>query len=201
MGPGRSGTTFIWTLLRELGYTTEPEGYPDRAMFEIMRYPDVMARLDKGEIEWPQVIKHLGGFCHNLNSHIDKYDWKIKHIFFCLRKLDRSIELRFEKEIVGHKMLEISKLEFNSLNLEAKKLRMKDILLQETGAGLYNLIERDHPFTVVRFPKSILDMQYCYDLLAPVCDLGPSFEEKWSAANGKWGEGTRDDHYEEEDTG
>ena len=31
------------------------------------------------------------------------------------------------------------------------------------GKGLMQLIERDHPFTIVRLPRSIKDAEYCYD--------------------------------------
>ena len=66
-GTGDSGTTFIWAMLRELGYTTDPTGI-DRPCFELLRYDSLRPKLESGELEWPQVVKHLGGFCYNLRA-------------------------------------------------------------------------------------------------------------------------------------
>lgn len=153
MGPGRCGSTFLFYLLKELGLDTGP--HP-----EFLRWERTVEKLNRKEkVEFPTIIKHLGGFCLNLNDHIDRFGWSIKHIFFCLRRFEACLNSR-----VGMTMRRTRKSREEATEI------MMDEIPHTVGMGLFNLIERDHPFTVIRFPRSAQDPEYCYNKLSPILE-------------------------------
>ncbi len=150
MGVGGCGSGFIWNLLGRCGLETH-------GINEWMRHSGIRTAIKEKRADsfpQPKVIKHLGGFLNNLNHHIDTLNWEVEHIFFCVaseplqlnaykrRRKDRSVE--FDEE-------EYRQRYYNGL-----------------GKGLAQLIERDHPFTMVRCPRTIKDPVYCYDQLRKV---------------------------------
>lgn len=202
MGPGCSGTTFMWSLMKGLGYQTEPVGIEaNRQTPEVLRYSDTFKGIKDGTIEAPKVIKHLGGFCYNLNEHIDTFNWNVEHIFFCLRRLENSIERRNKKGLSA-KMLDVDKKEFSASTEEHKQDILTQELFKMVGAGIFNLIQRDHPFTIIRFPKSIIDANYCWGKTYPVHHLDfNKFNVVWEKTRRvNWGGeiGVQPRHYEEE---
>lgn len=151
MGVGACGSNFLWGLLGACGFET-------KGINEFMRHGGVREAIKEGrEIEFPEVIKHLGGFMVNLNEHIDRHNWEIKHIFLCMSSLD--YQLHKYKKRRGYSTEEATERYAKGL-----------------GQGLIQLVERDHPFTIVHSPRSILDPEYCYSKVNVV--LGDmSYEE------------------------
>ncbi|MCI0558387.1 MAG: hypothetical protein MN733_07815 [Nitrososphaera sp.] len=146
MGAGGCGSGFILGLLRACGLETGPHN-------EFMRASGIRDKLKAGvdpkTIWTPKVIKHLGGFLVNLNQHIDRHGWEVQHIFFAVASYNlqmRAYQRRQNKTLV-----------------EADQ-QYKDGL----ASAMLQLIERDHPFSMVRCPRSILDVEYCYDKLKVV---------------------------------
>ncbi len=146
MGVGGCGSSFLWGILGDCGLKT-------LGINEWMRYSGVRDAVAAGtvdEMEFPKVIKHLGGFICNLNEHIDRHKWEVEHIFFAVASFDMQIDAYMKR-----------KREYDREKYEA---RYRNGL----GQGLIQLIERDHPFTMVRCPRSILDSEYCYEKLKVV---------------------------------
>lgn len=102
----------------------------------------------------PKVIKHNGGFLHNLNTHIKNYQWEVEHVFFAVATLDLAMDIQKER-------LKRRERPFD-YNYELERYYGK------LGRGLAQLAEADYPFTIVRCPTSILDVGYCYNQLKVV---------------------------------
>jgi hypothetical protein len=156
MGVGGCGSGFIWNVLRRCGLETT-------AHREWMRYSGVRTAIKEGaqlDFPSPKVIKHLGGFLTNLNHHLDTMDWEVEHIFFCVAS--------YELQLHSYK-----KRSHGQYDREEYIKRYE----QRIGKGLIQLIDRDHPFTMVRCPRTIKDPVYCYNKLKVV--LGDTTYEEF----------------------
>ncbi|GAG14434.1 unnamed protein product [marine sediment metagenome] len=156
MGVGGCGSSFLWGLLGDCGLET-------LGINEWMRWSGIRRAHREGtvdQMEYPKVIKHLGGFLTNLNLHIDQNHWEIEHIFFAVSSYDCQIRETVERRALQRRHLGKSKEQL----IEAAK-RDYEVSL---GKGLIQLIERDHPFTMVRLPRSIKDPKYLYRQLRVV---------------------------------
>jgi hypothetical protein len=170
MGPGRCGSTFLWELFRELEFDTGP--HP-----EFLRWEDTKDKIKRNEeVIYPRVIKHLGGFCMRLNEHIDENDWGVEHIFFCLRSLKPCAS---SKAVMQHNRSP----NYYISKEEAKKEAERE-LPYTVGMGLLQIVERDHPFTMIKFPNSALDPEYCLEKLQVVLKgmRFDYFEKRWRKA-------------------
>jgi hypothetical protein len=144
MGTGGCGSGFIWHMLKDCGLETTNHQ-------EWIRYGGIIHAEDPTVYPAPKVIKHNGGFLCNLNTHLDNYQWEVEHIFFAVAKIDLAMRIQKTR-------FRLTRREFN-YDHELERYYTK------LGRGLDQLVERDHPFTVVQCPASILDPQYCYDKL------------------------------------
>jgi hypothetical protein len=154
-GVGGCGSSFIWSLLGACGFSTG-------GINEYMRHSGIRDAIKRGtadDWEFPRVIKHLGGFMSNLNEHVDRHHWEVDHVFLCMNLYDLQMKKYYSR---GRVPLD---------QREAKQRQYEESL----GRVLIQLNERDYSFTVVRCPRSIKDVQYCYDKLKAVLDL--TFEE------------------------
>lgn len=144
MGVGGCGSGFIWNVLRRCGLDTTEHR-------EWMRHSGIRTALKTGraaDFPTPKVIKHLGGFLTNLNEHLDTLNWEVEHVFFCVASFD--LQLRSYKR----------------RNREAwDREKIVEKYQRALGMGLIQLIERDHPFSLVRCPRSIREPEYCYEKL------------------------------------
>lgn len=147
MGVGGCGSSFLWGMLRACGLETYD-------INEWVRHSGIRTSPDPINFPSPKVIKHLGGFLTNLNHHIDMYQWDVEHVFFATASLE--LQMRTQKRRMQNRTAEFD-LETEMVNYHEK-----------LGRGMVQLIERDHPFTVVRCPRSITDPQYLYDRLKVV---------------------------------
>lgn len=199
-GSGLCGTTWLWGLMKELGYTTEPTGI-ETPTYELMRNKTLVGQIEDGRREWPDVIKHLGGFSLNLNEHVDRHGWKVKHIFLILRRLDKSVGRRVSApRHLTHKSLGVPFEDYKKMSKDEKGARMREILINGAGSAIFNFIERDHDFTVVRYPKAAVDPTYCYQKVRPVLPIHmqfDAFQEAWNRSIRR-GNGVRPRHFEEE---
>lgn len=197
-GNGVGGTTWLWWLFHELGFTTSPEGV-DAHTYELLRNKGLVKRITKGELEWPQVIKHLGGFLMNMNIHVDTHEWEVQHVFMILRKLDSAIASRRRRPSkIKPASMGVSKEEFDKMTWDQREEKMKARLVDGVGSGVFQVIERDYPFTVLRFPRAAIDVEYCYQKLSPVIMRDfEKFEKAWESAR-RQGEGIAPRHFNEE---
>jgi len=198
-GSGISGTTWMWWLMKELGYTTQPTG-TDTLTYELLKHKRLVSEIVKGEREWPEVVKHLGGFLKHMNQHIDEHGWDVDHVFVMIRKMEASIDSRRSQGNLTHGSLGIPRKEFKSLHQALRDDMMKEVLKSDMGSCIYNLIERDHPFTIIRYPRAAVDRVYCWDQMREA--LGDRV--KWEAFIDAWeqsrrcGEGIQKRHFIEE---
>jgi hypothetical protein len=162
MGTGGCGSGFVWNLLKRCGLeTTECR--------EWIRQGGIVSSKDPSNFPAPKVIKHLGGFLCNLNSHMDNYGWEVEHIFFCTATVDLAMAIQRGR-------MKRRKVAFDH-DVELERYYTK------LGKGMGQLLERDYPFTIVRCPTSIKDPQYCYDKLKVVLN-GVTYEEFSEAHSG-----------------
>ena len=148
MGAGGCGSGFIHGLLGACGL-------PTYGINEWLRHSGARGSRDPKNLDCPKVIKHLGGFMENLNFHIDRYGWEVEHIFLAVASLDLQMHAYRRRK--------------RGFSQEYYLDRYQTVL----GKGMVQLIERDHPFTVVRCPRSIKDPEYCYEKLKVVLNGMP----------------------------
>jgi hypothetical protein len=145
-GVGGCGSGFIWNLLGHCGFD-------NGGVNEWMRHSGIRRAVKEGrhkEFPTPKVIKHLGGFLTNLNYHIDTHDWKVEHIFFCVASMDLQMKAYRRRRKNSDVEKHLHDYQYN------------------LGKGLTQILERDHPFTMIRCPRSIKDPLYCYNQLKVV---------------------------------
>jgi len=140
-GTGGCGSGFIIRTMENCGfdiggYNSYIQHGPVKGLLK--------AGVDPKTIEMPRVIKHLGGFMKNLNEHIDNFGWEVEHIFL---------------SVVPYEMALGKYMSRRNYTREDAAARYTEVL----GLGMQQLIERDHPFTVVRCPETILCPRYMYE--------------------------------------
>lgn len=163
-GTGQSGTTAFLLLLEALGLDTGKK-------HEFLRDEKMWKEIEQGKIpKWPSVIKHLGGFCYNLNSHVDRWNWKVDHIFIVLRNLDQLARKKATKpeKFFRAKALKISNEKLRNLSEDNKKEIIKDNAKDQIGALIFNILDRDYPFSLVEYPKYTENLDYCYKKISPI---------------------------------
>jgi hypothetical protein len=164
MGVGGCGSSFLWNLLGSCGLET-------LGINEWVRHSGIRRALKQGtadQWEYPKVIKHLGGFINGLNKHIDDHKWEVEHIFFAVSTYDLQIKT--------YKKRRGASARHSGKSVEQIEEESKEDYERALGKGLIQLIERDHPFTLVRCPRSIKDSKYCYQQVKIVLG-GMSYEE------------------------
>lgn len=154
MGVGGCGSGFIVRCLENCGLDTG--GYNSYLQHGPAR-KEVGRGKDPKTIEMPRVIKHLGGFMNNLNTHIDVYGWEVEHIFLAVASYALQFRELVKRRGNSSRWVGKTKEEIE----EVSRLDYFELL----GKGMVQLIERDHSFTVVRCPRSIKDPRYLYSKL------------------------------------
>lgn len=182
-GPTGTGTTFLLGLLHNLGFNT---GFDDETVAKILsgrgkgleftrgnptRKPWLTA-LQKGLDISPHVIKQpiqdygddggTGVICDIIDT-IEECDWQVQHIFLTVRKLTSIVESVERRMKTGDMVM------FKVKGNEAK--RQRELLAAE---GFYKMMcklaVREYPFTLVEFPSTVDNPNYCYEKLSAVLD-------------------------------
>ena len=164
MGAGRCGTTFLWYLFKELGMDTgdEAEWFQNHERLGLERIP--------------KVIKGTGGLCVNLDKYVEKYRLQVGHIFLCTRAfrpmLQSQMKMKQDKGI------------YKGLCLEALQETLEEEIPRTFGKALLHICEMNYPFTIIKFPKSAQDVDYCYNTLHKALGerglpLRRVFDEAW----------------------
>jgi len=180
-GPTGTGTTFLLALLHRLGFET---GFDDAHVDKVTsgrgkgleyvrgkltRNPWLVEK-EKGRDISPQVIKQpiqdhgddggTGIICDVLDI-ADENDWIIRHLFVTVRNLTSVVESIARRVKKGDYVM------YKVKGDEAK--RQRELLAAE---GFYKmackLAVRDHPYTLIEFPESVYDPEYCFGKLKPV---------------------------------
>jgi hypothetical protein len=169
VGPGRSGTTFLWRLLKELGYDTgdKPEYFSHSK-----------GEAAKGNI--PYVVKGVGGLAHNLPGFVKRYDLDVDHVIVALRGLEANIRSR--REYSKNPKSKRHEQYYKNMSEEEHRDHFSNTLPKMVGRLMFSLIEGDHPYTIVVFPKSAQDVDYCYEKITAAMGDIPydKFVEAWN---------------------
>lgn len=159
-GPGRCGTTFLWSLFRDLG-------------FDVGKHPEYLRSFVKKTNPPPYVIKGTGGLCINTLEHIERNNLEVEHMFICIRNLHAQV-------LSLDKMKKDGRL-YNHLSDENRKKKIQDETSFAYGQLFSNIFKLDILHTIVEFPLSAESAVYCYDKISwldniPVFDR---FKDIW----------------------
>lgn len=161
-GPGRSGTTFLWRLLKALGYDAgeTPEHFHHNRV-----------EANKGNI--PYVVKGTAGMCHNLDQYVERWDLKPVHVIVAIRRLQPCIDSR----------IRMKKRRKPSTNRKEHRDKLEDSVPRAVGRLWFHLINGGYDYTVVTFPESARDVDYCYKKIVQAMGEIPyeKFVEAWEA--------------------
>ncbi len=147
IGTGGCGSGFVWHMLKNCGLETTEHR-------EWIRSSGIARSKDPANFPAPKVIKHLGGMLTNMNKHLANYEWEVEHIFFAVTTTELTMEI-IQRTFARHNR------EFD-YDEELRRYYWK------LGQGLAQLAENDHPFTIIRCPDTILDVDYCWDKMKVV---------------------------------
>lgn len=187
-GPTGTGTTFLIGLLHRLGFET---GFGDAEVNEVLsgrgkgleytrsartRKP-WLASLKNGVDISPQTIKQPiqdygddggTGIIGDVLDTIDECGWEVQHLFITVRKLSSIVD-SIERRMKTGDMVTCK------VSGDDDK-RQRELLAAEGFYKMFcKLAVREHPFTLVEFPRSVEDPEYCFARLQPVLNVG--FEE------------------------
>lgn len=180
-GPTGTGTTFLLGLLHNLGFDT---GYDDATVTHVVsgrgkgleytranptRKPWLAAR-EKGKDISPLVIKQPiqdygddggTGVIGDVLDTVDENGWIVEHLFVTVRSLTSIVESVERRTKTGDMVM------FKVKGDDAK--RQRELLSAE---GFYKLMckisVRDITYTLIEFPKSVDDPEYCFKKLRSV---------------------------------
>lgn len=170
-GIAHTGSSILVSLFDELGFSTGKEIFPDRYI-EILRDERIQEMINKGQVpKWPRVIKHLGGFCYNLDYHVNRWNWKVKHVIVLVRDLETSVNRRLVKKTVNGKTFGISNKEWISYSEEQKKKLCREHLKDELGSLFFNLVPKDYSFFCMHYPRWVKDSNYAYRKLNTILNI------------------------------
>lgn len=193
-GPTGTGTTFLAGLLHHLGFDT---GFDAETVRRVIsgrgkgleftrgnptRKPWLEKRSQGFDIS-PEVIKQPiqdygddggTGAVGDVLDTVDENGWVITHLFVTVRSLKAIVESVERRMKTGDMVM------FKVKGDEAK--RQRELLAAE---GFYKmackLAVRDVPYTLVEFPTSVEDPEYCFQRLKPV--LGDRSKETFMEAH------------------
>jgi hypothetical protein len=164
-------------LLHHMGYSIAPPGLDigDAEGIELMRMKQTLGRIEKGELEWPDVIKHHGGFCLNLPKYVEKYNWEIEHVFILVRNIEDAVGKR-----VGEKSRKADMSRKALMPVPSKEVydKMSEAELREATANtihilassaIHNCEEYRYPYTVINYPRFVTDFWYSWEKIALKC--------------------------------
>lgn len=134
LGPGRCGTTAFVRLLHHLGYDIgDMNSYKRNLEWPIYKSPV------------PYVIKSPA-LSTQLIDHVKEFDWKIDHAYILLR--------RFDPLMASH-------VDYKKLKSPSKLVERMELLCRRTLDAILNCIELQISYTILEFPRWMVDREYC----------------------------------------
>lgn len=159
-GEGRSGSTFFLHFLGELGFDI---GGHDEFLREV--------NLDD-TIQFPEAIKHLGGFSTNLDHWLDRYEWHVDHFYFVTCGVDLAVTKRL-KYGIGNPAGFVGTTDgrWRVMSEIAKRKDLTKRMYEIMAKALDTTLRRGIPFTAVSYPRFCLDGDYARRILEPILHL------------------------------
>jgi len=184
-GEGRSGTTMMWEFFTLLGF--DGGGH-----IEFLRE----VKIDK-DTKFPEIIKH-GGFSANLKKWIDKYEWKVDHLFYMANDMATCVAKRLYPDLevaktspwvnpptISHKTLGITLAELKALSAAGKEALTRKAYCERLGGAAYNAIECGIPFSVVHYQRFCSDRRYACSVVEPLLELNRFTMDQFEAVHEK----------------
>ena len=164
-GPGRSGTTFLWRLLRELEFDTgdDPEYFHHQK-----------AEAKKGN--FPYIVKGTSGLCHNFPKYVEMFNLEVDHVFVALRNLESNVKSKAKSRKRD------GAARFRNRTTKDLRDELRERIPLAVGRLMLHLFEGEYPHTVVMFPRSAQDVDYCYAKITEAMGFIPydKFVEAWN---------------------
>jgi len=198
-GSGKSGTTFLMNLFTRLDLDTG---------FNVDTMDDYISQKSFGGLEWPmrgrkaidpspRFLKNPS-LCFDLLERAERWKWDIERVYLTIRPYGevaahrywRNQDLNVEDCVIddpgGPVSDESRKLELqflNSLTPEQVMYIKARKASSHVGYMIEQLLDTDIPIHFIRFPRSVLDADYCREKLIDV--VGHITEEKFKAVHHK----------------
>ncbi|CAH6419677.1 Hypothetical protein HVR_LOCUS752 [uncultured virus] len=150
-GTGRSGTTFLISLLTYLGINT---GY-SKDSYKNYINANVNAGMEKPP--HPSYVIKDPNFCTMMPDMTKRY--QIDHVFVLVRNMDDAANSRIS---IGRGLGGL----WDTLDPN----KQKSVLLEKFGTLISDLVLHNIPYTCMIFPRLALDPEYCYKCLKPLFD-------------------------------
>jgi len=175
-GTGRSGTTFLVTLLTNLGLDT---GF---TLENLEKYTNRIARAglehDIRREGSPYIVKSPA-FCDYAEDVIRRADIVIEHVFIPMRDLFSAAESRrLVEEDTLAQMSFVERLQaaethrplvgglWRTTSVEPGK--QEEVFLEQIYQLAYTLSDASIPLTLMRFPRIVSDCRYLFEKLEPI---------------------------------
>lgn len=177
VGSGKCGTTFLMRLLTVLGLDT---GYSTDNMHLHI------SETSNGGLEWPirgrkskhpspRIIKNPK-LCLDLLERMDRWGWNIEHLYISIRDFKLVAKHRFYRNKISKvEDTVISDLkgekgekqkEFIGSLSDEEVLHIKAMRAASTvGYLMEQLTKVEIPYTLINFPRSVDDPEYCWSKL------------------------------------
>ena len=125
--------------------------------------------------EFPEVIKHHG-FCYNIKSWIDKYNWNVDHMFYILNDLETQVvknlfpkaDPKILVRPIRGKTLGIPSDVWKSMTDDEKEKEVRSFYRNRIGSAVYGALECDIPVTIIHYQRFCKDSDYAYTQLSSV---------------------------------
>lgn len=180
-GSGDSGSTWLWRLMNELGYSGIVPGYTEEACIELLKNSHILERINKKEKDWPVTIKHTGGFLTNLHGHATKNSWKVGHVFAIIRTMDGALRRAKKEGGISRKVLAMDPIDFEWTDEDTRDFLFRNRLWRGMGQLAFSCAEHNYPLTILSFPRAISDVEYAWEKIGATLNIRPlTFEDAWS---------------------
>jgi hypothetical protein len=134
----------MWKLLKELGYETGE--YP-----EYFRHQKAEAK--KGNI--PYIVKGTHSLCNRLSYYVDRYNLQVDHIIVAIRGLEANVKSR--TKMAKHRR------PYKDMTPDEIGTHFRTAVPMCVGHLILSIEAARHPYTIVMFPRTAQDVDYCYE--------------------------------------
>jgi hypothetical protein len=155
----------LWRLLRELEFDTgdDPEYFHHQK-----------AEAKKGN--FPYIVKGTSGLCYNFPKYVEMFNLEVDHVFVALRNLESNVKSKAKSRKRD------GAARFRNRTTKDLRDELRERIPLAVGRLMLHLFEGEYPHTVVMFPRSAQDVDYCYEKVTAVMGHIPydTFVEVWN---------------------
>lgn len=185
-GEGRSGTTLMLAVFSLLGFDTGGPSHTPAGPHEWLKHREITP-----DTQFPEVIKHLGGFVVNLKKWVTENNWQVDHLFYMANSLDVTINKRLypgdqRGTIVSPRVnFQMKAAEYEKLNDTEKEELVRSTFERRVGITVYNAIDLGIPITIVHYQRFCRDPDYAVQMMQPIIGMKGLTEEDIRRVHGQ----------------